>query len=143
MTALQKIGEKLVSLPLNQLKTIPLDPTLAEAIIAARQITHHEAKRRQLQYIGRLMRQIVDLEPVQSALDRLEMKTRQGKAHFHQIEHWRNKLITEDDNTLQELLEHHPTLDRQHLRQLVRNAKKNVSGADTELFRYLQKMLNN
>lgn len=140
MTALQEIGEKLVDLPAAQLEKIPLDSTLADAIAAARAITSHEGRRRQLQYIGRLMRD-VDPEPIQAALEKLELKSRQSKAHFHQVERWRDKLIAEDDDTLQEFLEQYPNADRQHLRQLVRNAKKVTTGADTELFRYLRKII--
>lgn len=141
MTALQKIGERLVSLPAAQLAKIPLDPILAQAIAEARLINSREGKRRQLQYIGRLMRN-VELEPIQATLDKLELKSRHGKAQFHQIERWRDKLIAEDDQALQEFLKQYPQTDRQELRQLIRNAKKATKGADTELFRYLRNLID-
>lgn len=137
MTALQKIGETLVNLPAAQLAKIPLDHTLAKAIEDARKITTHEGKRRQLQYIGRLMRN-VDPQPIQDALAKLELKSRHGKAQFHQIERWRDRLISEDDKTLHEFLAQYPDTDKQQLRQLVRNAKKLTKGADTALFRFLR-----
>ena len=141
MTALQKIGEKLVSLPAAQLAKIPLDSILAKAIADARTINSREGKRRQLQYIGRLMRDS-DYEPIQTALDKLELKSQQSKARLHQIERWRDKLIAEDDKAFQAFVEEHPESNRQELRQLIRNAKKAVRGADTELFRYLRDLID-
>src|SRR5579862_4097802 len=80
MIALQKMGELLVELPTAQLSKIPLDSVLREAIIAAQSFSSHGAKRRQLQYIGRLMRDIEDITPIQSALDKLALKSQQSKA---------------------------------------------------------------
>jgi ribosome-associated protein len=121
------------------LAKIPLEPILADAITEARELKSHEAIRRQLQYIGKLMRN-VDPEPIQAAIDLIESKSQQSKAQFHLIERWRDKLIAEDDNTLQAFLETFPDSSRQHLRQLVRNAKKHET-ADTELFRYVRKVI--
>ena len=137
MTALQETGKILVDLPPAQLAQIPLTIALADAITAMRTMTSHGARRRQLQYIGRLMR-TVDSEPIEEALAKLELKSRQGKAQFHQIEHWRDRLIAEDDSVIQEFLTQFPETDRQQLRQLTRNAKKLIKGADTELFRFLR-----
>ena len=139
MLALQKMGAALLDLTPAQLEKIPLEQVLVDAITAAKSIKTHEGKRRQLQYIGRLMRE-VDPVPIQAALEKLESKSRQSKADFHQIERWRDRLIAEDDQVIQSFLEQYPQTDRQHLRQLVRNAKKRAN-ADTELFRYLRKMM--
>ncbi len=141
MLALQKMGEMLVTLSATQLEKIPLDPTLASAIREARTLTTHEAKRRQLQYIGRLMRD-VDPEPIKAALDQFELKKGQSKALLHQIERWRDRLIAEDNEALQAFLNEFPEVDHQHLRQLIRNAKKGLNGADTVLFRYLRKVMS-
>ncbi len=140
MTALQKLGEKLVNLSLDLLAKIPLDNTLKTALLDARKITSHEAKRRQLQYIGRLMRDI-DSAPIEAALEDLESKSKLSKAKFHQMERWRDTLIAEEDDALQRFLEQYPHADRQQLRQLTRNAKKTLKGADTELFRYIRKII--
>lgn len=140
MLALQDMGKRLVELPAAQLAKIPLEPPLAEAINEARLLTSHGAIRRQLQYIGKLMRNI-DATPIQTALDNLDLNSQKSKAHFHQIERWRDKLIAEDDSTLQAFLDQHPDADRQRLRQLVRNAKKSTK-MDTELFRYLRSILS-
>jgi|SRR5579872_1138248 len=131
MTALQKMGEILVELPEAQLKKIPLENPLLDAIITARSLKSHEARRRQLQYIGKLMRNI-DAEPIQTALEKVQNKNQQSKAQFHQIERWRDRLIAEGDMALQKFLEQYPEADRQRLRQLMRNAQ------ETELFRYLR-----
>jgi ribosome-associated protein len=140
MIALQKIGETLVKLPAAQLSKIPLESTLLTAIIAARSLTTHEAKRRQLQYIGRLMRAVEDTTPIQAALEKLELKSQQSKAQFHQMERWRDTLVSQDDTAVQEFLQQFPHADRQHLRQLIRNAKKKAK-PDLELFRYVRGMV--
>jgi ribosome-associated protein len=140
MIALQKIGEALVELSAAQLSKIPLDSVLFDAIVTARSLKNHEAKRRQLQYIGRLMRNVEDISPIQTAIDDLALKSQQSKAQFHQLERWRDKLIAEEDKALQEFLLQFPHTDRQHLRQLIRNAKKKEK-PDRELFRYLKSMV--
>jgi ribosome-associated protein len=140
MLALQKLGEKLVALSPEQLSKLPLDNTLKTAIHEAHGITSHEAKRRQLQYIGRLMRHI-DAEPIQAALQDLALQSNLSKAKFHQMERWRTLFISEEDVALQQFLEQYPHTDRQQLRQLVRNAKKAIPGADTALFRLIRKII--
>lgn len=142
MTALQKLGEILVKLSPSDLAKIPLDNQLAEAIAAAQTITNHEGKRRQLQYIGRLMRE-VDPAPIQEAIDKIQSKHQFAQAQFHQLEHWREKLINEGDTALQTFIQQFPEADHQHVRQLIRNAQKERkdgknAGASTELFRYLR-----
>ena len=141
MIALQKMGERLVELPPAQLSAIPLDNVLREAILAARSFSSHGAKRRQLQYIGRLMRDIEDLTPIQTALDKLSLKSQQSKAQFHKIERWRDRLVTEEDDALQEFLSQFPQTDRQQLRQLIRNAKKQEP-PHRELFRFLKNVID-
>ncbi len=134
MTALQEIGEILVNLPESQLKQIPLENPLFDAIRTARSLKSHEARRRQLQYIGKLMRNI-DPEPIQVALDKVQNKSQQSKARFHQIERWRDRLIAEGDSALEKLLEQYPDIDRQRIRQLIRQSQQ------TELFRYLREWM--
>lgn len=145
MEALQKIGEALVALPEAQLKKIPLENPLLDAIMTARSLKSHEAKRRQLQYIGKIMRNI-DVEPVQAALEKVQNKSREGKAQFHQIERWRDRLIAEGDTALEQFIEQYPDADRQHIRQLMRKAQQDVkkqknTGGETELFRYVRDLV--
>lgn len=141
MIALQKIGETLVELPAAQLSQVPLDSVLREAIIAARTLPSHGAKRRQLQYIGRLMREVEDVAPIQEAINKFALKSQQGKAKFHQIERWRDKLVSGEDDVMQEFLVQFPDADRQQLRQLVRNAKKKGS-PDRVLFQFLKNIID-
>lgn len=141
MIALQKIGEILVELPAAQLSKVPLDSALLDAIIAARTLPSHGAKRRQLQYIGRLMRDVEDVAPIQAAIDKFALKSQQGKAKFHQIERWRDKFVAGEDDVMQEFLLQYPQTDRQQLRQLVRNAKKKET-PDKALFQYLKGLID-
>lgn len=147
MTALQKLGEKLVNLPESQLARIPLDSTLLDAVNRARSIKSHEAKRRQLQYIGKIMRS-VDPEPIQAALDKIENTSQEYKAGFHKIERWRDRLLTEGDTALEQFINEFPESDHQYLRQLARKAQQDYlnnkkSGAERELFRYVRDLIEN
>lgn len=111
------MGARLVRLEAGELASIPLPDELADAIHACRRIRSHEARRRQLQFIGKLMRRI-DTEPVRAALARLDGDSAEARYEFHQLERWRERLI-EDDAALTEYLDAHPHADRQQLRQLI------------------------
>jgi ribosome-associated protein len=146
MLALQKIGGILVELPAAQLAKIPLESPLKEAVIEARSLNSHEGKRRQMQYIGKLMRHI-DAQPILDALDKIQLKDNHSRSLFHQVERWRDKFIEEGDNVLQSFIQKFPATDNQHLRQLIRNAQKDTkteknTGADTALFRYLKEIID-
>ncbi|HSW92813.1 MAG TPA: ribosome biogenesis factor YjgA [Gammaproteobacteria bacterium] len=145
MDALQKMGETLVHLSDTELRKIPLENPLLDAILTARSLKSHEAKRRQLQYIGKIMRN-VDVEPIQLALEKVQNKSQAGKAQFHQIERWRDQLIAEGDVALEKFIEQYPDADRQHIRQLMRKAQQDVkkqknTGGETELFRYVRELV--
>ena len=88
----------------------------------------------------------IDAEPIQKALACLSESSRQASARLHKLEGWRDRLIDEGDTALAELLAEQPQADRQHLRQLIRNALKERSQnrpprASRELFRYLRELL--
>jgi ribosome-associated protein len=141
MLALQEIGKILVELSAPELAKIPMDARLADAVNVARTIKSHEGKRRQLQFIGRIMRD-TDVQPLVEALDKVQTKDQLSKAKFHQVERWRDKLIADGDAALQGFLEKYPSAEGQRVRQLIRNAQQDVkldknSGASTALFRYL------
>jgi ribosome-associated protein len=140
MTNLQKLGEELVLLSETELAKIPLTDTIQDAIAHARTLTSHLAKRRQLQFIGRLMRHI-DPTPIEQALEKIKAKGNEVKIVFHQTERWRDKLIAKGDEELNEFLTHYPHADRQQLRQLVRLAQQTKPGADTALFRFLRQII--
>jgi ribosome-associated protein len=144
MTALQEMGEELVRLNAEQLAKLPLPDELREAIRAAQGMGARGARYRQMQYIGRLMRE-VEPAPVQEALDTLRNKQNRATALLHRIEKWRDELIAGDNEALEEVVAAFPAADRQHLRQLIRNAQKEKEAgkppkAKRELFRYLREM---
>src|SRR3970040_127158 len=117
---LQALGEELVELNDDQLTAIELPEALRDAVMAARRITKFEARRRQLQYIGKLMRR-VEVEPIRAALDAmLAGARRQIAAHKH-IESWRERLLA-GPGALDELLAEYPGADAQRLRELVSGA---------------------
>jgi ribosome-associated protein len=141
MTALQDLGRQLVELPESQVGEMGLEPRLEEAVREARRIKSHEAKRRQLQYIGRLMRE-VDAEPIRARLAELEGNSAQAAARHRRLEAWRERLLADDD-ALTEYASRHAGSDVQTLRALIRNARKEQKEgrpprAYRELFRLLK-----
>ena len=141
MTELQSLGAALVALPDVQLDNMPLEADLRQAVMEAKRIRSHEAKRRQLQYIGRLMRE-VDAEPVRAALAAVEGNSAQAAAAHRRLETWRERLLS-DDEALTRFAGEHPGADLQELRALIRNARKEQKDgkpprAFRELFRVLK-----
>ncbi len=122
MHALQELGAALVALSRDQLKRIHLPEDLLAAVLDWQRFTKHEARRRQLQYIGRLMRQ-TDPEPVRAGLALLRGESAAETARLHRLERLRERLL-EDEKTLQEIAETWPAADMTHLRNLCRNALK-------------------
>jgi ribosome-associated protein len=140
MHELQDLGSTLVALKADQLARIDLPEELAEAVRFARTITKHEAKRRQLQYIGRLMRE-VDPDPIRAQLDALAGVSREARARQHWAEHWRERLV-ENDAALAALVAERPDAPRETLTGLVRDARRDRDQnrppkAARELFRAL------
>ncbi len=146
MTALQKLGQTLVELSDKELARMPIeDDRVREVILEARGIRSNSARRRHLQYLGKLMRS-VDPAPIQQALDALHQQRRGNAAAFHVLEQWRERLLREGDPAIQALLEEHPGADRQLLRQLIRQHRKETDtgkppAASRKLFRYLREMI--
>lgn len=141
MHELQALGVALVALSESQLQEMSLESRLYEAVLEAKRITSHEARRRQMQYIGRLMRD-ADAEPVRARLAAVEGHSAQATAHHRRLEAWRERLM-EDDEALTEFVAAHPGADLQELRALLRNARKEAKEgkpprAYRELFRFLK-----
>ena len=122
MHALQTIGEQLVELDPKKLTEFDLPETLIDAINQARPMQKHGARRRQLQYIGRLMREI-DALPVKEKLDSWQQTSTHQTARLHQLERWRERLLS-DEHALTEFAKQYPQADLQRLRLLIRNAQK-------------------
>lgn len=138
---LKKLGAKLVDLTKTNLDKIPLDGSLLEAVELARRSVK-EAKRRQLQYIGKLLRN-TDVEPIRDALDKIENKHNQQQAMLHKLELMRDELVSKGDEGLVALLLDYPQMDRQHLRNLIRSAQKEKEQnkppkAYREIYQYLK-----
>ena len=119
---LKQLGEKLVNLTKANLTKVPLDDSLKDAIELAQRL-QKEARRRQLQYIGKLLRSI-DAEPIREALEKIENKHNQQQAMLHKLEILRDELVTKGDAALTDLLNEHPSADRQQLRNVIRAAQK-------------------
>ncbi|EGA64689.1 ribosome biogenesis factor YjgA [Vibrio brasiliensis] len=141
MEELQKLGEELASLKPSVLEKFPLSEDLAEAIKDAQRFKN-EARRRQLQYIGKLMR-FEDPEPLQAALDKVRNKHSQATAELHKLEQLRDRIIEQGDAAINDAVELYPTADRQRLRQLARQAAKEKSAnkpakASREIFQMLK-----
>jgi ribosome-associated protein len=141
MHELQALGVALVALSESQLQDMSLESRLHEAVLAAKRITSHEARRRQMQYIGRLMRD-ADAEPIRARLAAVEGHSAQAAAHHRRLEAWRERLM-QDDAALTEFVAAHPGADLQELRALLRNARKEAKEgkpprAYRELFRFLR-----
>ncbi|MEK6708083.1 MAG: ribosome biogenesis factor YjgA [Pseudomonadota bacterium] len=122
MHALQDIGEQLVELNSKQLAELDLPEALMDAIIEARRLRKHEARRRQMQFIGKLMRE-VDTAPIREKFAAWGGVTLQHTAWLHLLERWRGRLLA-DEQAFAELGRDYPAADLQRLRTLTRNAHK-------------------
>ena len=144
MEALQDLGKKLLKLSKNQLKKVEMSDTLRDAIAEAERIKHHEASRRHLQYIGKIMR-TEDHEAIAQRVALFDSTSAAYNKLFHQLEAKRDALIGENSKeVLSQYLDENPNMeDIQLLRQLIRLSQKEVSqGSNTtnrkKLFRFLR-----
>lgn len=144
MTALQKLGEELVEQSNERLEKVELPEGLRDAIVDAQKIRDHEGRRRQMQYIGRLMRD-VDVAPIRAALDAWAGASRAEAAALHAVERWRERLL-DDDNALTDFASAHgaalnpDTLQR--LRTTIRASRKERSdGRPPKHFRELFRLV--
>ena len=141
MHDLQALGSELVALNDEQLAAIDLPERLLDAVQAARRMTKFEARRRQLQYIGKLMRE-VDPEPIRESLAAWKSVSTAHTARLHAIERWRARLL-EDETAITELLREHPHADAAQLRVLLRNAaREREAGKPPRSFRAIFRFLS-
>ena len=147
--AAQTFGAELVKLPALQLKSlidkVGMPDKLGEALLACQTMKAREAHRRQLQYIGRLMRDI-DCEPIEQQLAQIKRGGQAANTQFHQIERWRERLLSEGDDTLNELLRLYPDAKAKQLKQLIaaahRESDQNQSPRSARLlFKYLRELI--
>ncbi len=143
-----ELGAQLAALSDAQLAKLPVPESLLPHILECRRITSHIAHKRQLQFLAKQMRREDDevLEAIRDALDEKGDSARREVAAMHRVETWRERLIDGGDAALAELLDEYPRADRQHLRQLVRNAieernRNKPPRAFRELYRALRALL--
>lgn len=146
--ALQRLGRDLAALPPERLAAIAMPEPLREAILAWQRTRTHEGRRRQMQYVGKLMRG-ADEAPLREAVDAFRLGAAQDALALHQAEHWRERLVA-DDEALTRWLAEHPATDAQRLRSLVRAARRDAAALDPaarqprswrELFQFLRPLL--
>lgn len=140
--ALFDLGSDLVRLDQGLLSRMPLPDDVLAAVRDARAIKSHGARKRQLQFLGGLLRRI-DPEPIIEAMDELQAEGRRHAARFHRVEAWRDRLLADGDAAVRELVTQRPGLPVQPLRQLLRNAAREADqgrppAAARKLFRLLR-----
>jgi ribosome-associated protein len=147
MNALQKLGESLIDLSPASLAKIPMEEELLDAVLLARRILRKkEGYRRQLQLIGKIMRHL-DVQPIEQALLVIQNSHQKATGAFHKLEVLRDEILARGDDAIESTLVEYPQLDRQKLRQLVRQANKQQaenkpSKAARELFKYLKQAID-
>jgi ribosome-associated protein len=143
--ALQELGQALVAVGEDKLAELHLPERLREAILQARTISKFGALRRQMQYIGRLMREEGDANSIRDQLNAWKGASVQETARLHLIERWRVKLL-KDDRALEELIAEYPQADVQRIRMLIRNTRRESEAQKPpksfrELFQVLREIL--
>lgn len=140
MHALQSLGAQLVELSAAHLERMTLPEGLAQAVRGARRLQSREARRRQVQYIGRLMREL-DAGPIRAQLAAVQGGSAEERARHQRLEHWRARLLA-DDGALTEFVHAHPAGDLQQLRAAIRNARREqAAGRPPRAFRALFRVL--
>lgn len=142
--ALQNLAAELADLSKSELTGLSLPEPLFNAVCEAAGMPPKGARKRMLKYIGAMMRKM-DVEPIRENLAKLRNQSVHSAREHHKIERWRDRLITEDDQALTALFSEYPDADRQQLRQLIRNAKKEIEAdkppkSSRQLFRYLREL---
>ena len=143
-TAIQKIGEELASFPITAIRSFNLPADLLHEYEELHKITKHEAKRRKMQYIGKMLRD-VDIEPIRLRIEEVREGKAAQSADFHHLERLRDRLVQNDKEAMEYVVETYAEVDIQKLRQLMRNAKKELEKqkppkSSKALFRYLREL---
>ncbi|MBX3618580.1 MAG: DUF615 domain-containing protein [Rhizobacter sp.] len=144
MHELQALGEALVGLPEDRVVDLPMSESLRDAVAEYRRTRSFEGKRRQMQYIGKLMRKN-DVEPIREAVAAMRLGRAKDALALHEAERWRVELLAGDD-ALTRWTAEHPGSDLQQLRSLIRAARKDAAAtpeqrngrAYRELFQFIK-----
>ena len=142
-----KLAQALAAMSDAQLAQVALDDDLRAEVQRARAVTQQIARKRQTQYVAKQMRKLEDaeLEAIRASLEHDRGHARSEAAALHRVENWRERLVAEGDDALNELAQQFPQCDRQHLRQLARQARgereaNRAPHAQRELFRALREL---
>ncbi|MCK7546929.1 ribosome biogenesis factor YjgA [Marinobacter koreensis] len=147
MQALQALGKRMLDLSDEQMANLPISDTLRAAIVESRRIRQHEARRRHLHYIGKILRQEDDPEAIERGLSAFDAGSTEHTRRHHLAERWRDRMISEGDAAVGQFIDYCPSADVQHLRNLARNARKDAekqknTGQAKKLFRYLRECID-
>ncbi len=142
--ALVDLGERLTTLKPDLLNRLPLTDGLRRALADAPKHTANIARKRHILFIGRLMRD-QDIDAILTLIDQLDASTRQYNERFHGLERWRDRLLGGDDSVLESFVGDYPEADRQHLRQLIRQAQHEAAqskppAASRKIFKYIREL---
>lgn len=142
MQQLQDLGKRLTELNATKLAEVPMDAELEDAIATYHRIKSHEARRRQLQFIGKLMRD-ADVDAIEAVLNRHKEQDLQRLRFDRLAEEWRDRLLDQGNEALSTFFNEHPSADHQQLRNLLREAGKEKASNkpptnQRKLFRYLR-----
>ena len=140
------VGDEILKLKREDIDAMELPVELREAINIALKIKSRSGLKRQRQFIGKLLRGL-DNEPIEAQLRKAQHRHDTNTAQFKRLERWRDNLIKNDKQTLSEIIEHFPDIDRQHINQLIRSAHQEFKQnkppvASRKLFKYLRELEN-
>ena len=142
--ALVDLGERLTTLKPDLLNRLPLTDGLRRALADAPKHTANIARKRHILFIGKLMRD-QDIDAILTLIDQLDASTRQYNERFHGLERWRDRLLGGDDAVLDSFVGDYPEADRQHLRQLIRQAQHEAAqskppAASRKIYKYIREL---
>jgi ribosome-associated protein len=138
------LGEEILKLKPDEIKTLDLPDELKEAVTTALKIKSRSGLKRQRLYIGKLLRSL-DNETIKAQVTKIQHQNDTNTAHFKRLERWRDNLIANDKETLNEIFNRFRYIDRQHINQLIRSAHQEAKqekppSASRKLFKYLREL---
>lgn len=148
MQAYQELGRRLMDVKPAQLDKLELTDKLRAALEEAHRHTARGALKRHLNFVGKLVREQSDIEAIQALVDRLDSNSQAHAHYFHQLERWRDRLLTGKPAEQEAFLDAYPNADRQTIRQLVRQAAKEIAenkppAAARKLFKLIREVADN
>jgi ribosome-associated protein len=144
---IQKLGVQLSELTEGQIRNLPLSEHLHDAVLELKSLTSNSAKKRQTQYLGKLLNKEDNLSEIQAAFERISGERDQINAQFHLAESWREQLLSDSKGSITAFMNEYPNTDSQALRHLVQKAQKELKqnsnlGARKALFRFVKQRID-